>query len=210
MPSCWSGTSSACMRRLRCGAGFSLEVTEERPGFLVFKATGKGAVSLFAQESGGHRWQRIPPTEKRGRVQTSTVTVAVFPAGAGDQEIRESDITWYATKGSGPGGQHKNTTLSKIVAVHAPTGITAQADGRSQAQNRQNAIAEVMARVRQHFRNVSAGQERADRQQQVGTGQRGDKIRTIRVQDGVVTNHLNGRKISYSSYSKGEIEKLHN
>lgn len=198
------------MRRLRCGAGFSLEVTDDRPGILVFKATGKGAQSLFSQESGGHRWQRIPPTEKRGRVQTSTVTVAVFSGAGIEQEIRESDITWYACKGSGPGGQHKNTTLSKIVAVHAATGITAQADGRSQAQNRQNAIAEVMARVRQHFRNISAGQERADRQQQVGTGQRGDKIRTIRVQDGVVTNHLNGRKIPYSSYSKGEIEKLQN
>lgn len=198
-----------CTQKQEHGADFDLAIIEERPGIVIFSAAGKGAGKLFAGESGGHRWQRTPPTEKRGRVQTSTVTVAVFPYGAGaDLAVNPADIEWYATKGSGPGGQHRNKTETTIVAIHMPTGITARCDGRSQAQNKEDAIAMVVARVQQHFRNVSFSQERRDRQQQVGSGQRGDKIRTVRVQDGVVTNHLNGKKMPFAAYAKGEIEKL--
>ena len=116
------------MQRQGLGADFSLEVIEERPGILVFVASGKGTRELFSRESGGHRWQRVPPTEKRGRVQTSTVTVAAFDmmVQTPDHQIDRRDIEIRTTRGSGPGGQHKNTSDTAVVATHIPTGITAR------------------------------------------------------------------------------------
>lgn len=181
---------------------------EERAGLLVFKAQGKNVKNIFSNESGGHRWQRVPPTEKRGRVHTSTITVAVFSDDDVNIEVNPDDISWYATKGSGPGGQHKNKTESMIVATHKPTGITSCSDGRSQHQNRELAIESLIVKVKQHLQREYNKSKELDRKNQVGSGQRGDKIRTIRVQDDIVTNNVNGRKMSYSKYVRGILEEL--
>lgn len=190
--------------------GVKISVHEGRPGLLVFEAQGSAAAELFGSEAGGHRWQRVPPTERRGRTHTSTVTVAVFPVSAKqEKEIREEDIEWSATRGSGPGGQHRNVTSSAIQMRHVPTGITVRIENeRSQGQNRATARRVLAARVAAIEQQARAASAAADRRRQVGTGMRGDKIRTVRMQDGRVTDHRTGQKTTLSRYQAGHLEDL--
>lgn len=189
---------------------FDLTVIEEAQGFISFEVSGKGAKKLFQHESGGHRWQRIPPTEKRGRVQTSTVTVAVLePAKQTTSEISESDIEWTTCRGSGAGGQHRNRTESAVQMTHKPSGLRVRIENeRSQAQNRELALRVLSARLAALQQQEAATSRDASRKAQVGSGMRGDKIRTIRQQDGIVTDHQSGNKISYKNYSRGEWDGL--
>jgi peptide chain release factor 1 len=92
---------------VRLVTGFEpLDLIDERPGFLVFRASGPHAEALFRDEAGGHRWQRVPPSEKRGRVHTSTVTVAVLPEPTEVQvRLAHRDLAWRTCKASGAGGQ---------------------------------------------------------------------------------------------------------
>jgi len=157
---------------------------------------GKSARETFANEGGGHRWQRIPPTEKRGRVQTSTITVAVM-----DPEIAEraativmSDVDIQTVRGSGPGGQHRNKTESCVVATHKPSGTSVRIDGRSQSQNKQAALRLLAARVFAVNEERASQQRVIERQRQVGSGMRGDKIRTYRTQDDQVNDHRTGQR----------------
>lgn len=89
------------------------------------------------QESGGHRWQRIPPTERKDRVHTSTVTVvALLVPEEREWKLSDKDITIFTTKDSGPGGQHRNKTESCVIMRHIPTGIEAKASSKSQYANK--------------------------------------------------------------------------
>ena len=108
-----------------------LDVT---PGCIVASINGPHVEQIFANESGGHRWQRIPPTERHDRVHTSTVTVAVLHEPTdGELRIPDSDLDITTTRGSGPGGQNRNKVESVIVIRHKPTGITVRVeDERSQ------------------------------------------------------------------------------
>lgn len=171
-----------------------------------------GSVKAFQNECGGHRWQRIPPSEKRGRVQTSTVTVAVL----NDPNIKQqtfvldhSDIVETTYRGSGPGGQHKNKKDTAVRLLHVPSGIIVTCEkGRSQHSNRANAYEELEKRL-QEIQNSSIRQELdSERKKQVGSGQRGDKRRTYRVRDDRVTDHLTGQKTSLEKIMRGELELL--
>ena len=173
---------------------------------LVFEGSAD-AITLLLDESGGHRWQRIPPTERKGRVHTSTVTVAAFeirPHVA--WSLRESDIEVFTTKDSGPGGQHRNKTESCVIMRHTPTGIEAKASARCQHANRRTARELLEARVAA-FR---AAQQKTgidqDRRRKLGSGMRGDKIRTYREQDDLVTDHRTGRKARLSRLRAGDLE----
>src|SRR5579871_2522362 len=120
------------------GGVFEFDVVEQRPGFTVLRITGAGAKEVLGNESGGHRWQRVPPTEKRGRVQTSTVTVAVFdpdiPVG---KPLTYQDVDIATARGSGPGGQNRNKTESCVIITHKATGLQVRIDNeRSQSQNK--------------------------------------------------------------------------
>lgn len=183
---------------------------EARAGFLLFKAKGKGAAEAFSNEAGGHRWQRVPPTEKRGRVHTSTVTVAVLnEPDAGTYAVSERDVEWKATRGSGAGGQHRNKTDSAIQLHHLPTGLRVRAEGeRSQHQNRAAALAILRARLAALHTEGIAQARNTDRRTQVGSGMRGDKVRTIRTQDGVVTDHRTGCRIPFNAYERGDFSGL--
>jgi peptide chain release factor 1 len=171
----------------------------------VLCVTGRGAAALFAGEPGGHRWQRVPPTEKRGRVQTSTVTVAVLATPARvDLAIREEDVDVETMRGSGAGGQHRNKTDSAVRARHRPTGIEVRCESeRSQHRNRELALQVLAARVVDRDRAASDGARAADRRRQVGSGMRADKRRTIRVQDDQVTDH-DGRTWRFKAYARGD------
>jgi peptide chain release factor 1 len=168
--------------------------------------TGRGAQARFADEPGGHRWQRVPPTEKRGRVHTSTITVAVLPEPSPvELVIAPADLEWSMCRASGSGGQHLQKTDSAVQLVHRPTGLQVRCESeRSQKQNKESALAILRARLHVRLLTEQLEARHADRKQQVGSGMRGDKRRTIRCQDGTVTDHLTGRTWSFRDYLRGQ------
>lgn len=150
----------------------------------------------------------MPLTERRGRVQTSTITIAVLaPVSARDIEVADDDVEWHAFRGSGAGGQKRNKTASAVRVTHKPTGIVVRYESeRSQSQNLRVAKALLAARVQQQLATASQDARHTARREQVGTGMRGDKRRTIRVRDDRVTDHLTGRTTSVKQYLRGELE----
>lgn len=175
---------------------------DERPGLLAFFVP--GGWETFKAEGGGHRWQRVPPTERRGRVHTSTVTVAVLdPKNNEISTLRHSDVEIVATRGTGPGGQHRNTTNSCIVATHRPTKIRVRVDMRSQHQSKELALQILGSKIKALADEASASTENRSRQDQIGSGMRGDKIRTYRTQDDRVTDHRSGRNWRLRDWASG-------
>lgn len=161
------------------------------------------------KEAGGHRWQRIPPTERSGRVHTSTVTVAVFEMKPASKFVlRDSDIEMRTTMDSGPGGQHRNKTESCVVMRHKPTGIEAKAASKSQHRNKQIAREMLEGRVAAYYASQIADREASRRRDMVGSGMRGDKVRTYRVRDDNATDHRSGRKARLSDVLAGRLELM--
>ncbi len=159
-------------------------------------------------EAGGHRIQRIPPTERKGRVHTSTVTVAVI-----DPEVtavafneRDCDISWFS--GTGAGGQHRNKHQNSCRIVHTPTGITAVAQCRSRTNSLAEAMGIIQKRLDETVRSKYNKAIAQDRKQQVGSGERGDKIRTYRFQDDRVQDHQNGNTASVKKVMSGNFDLL--
>lgn len=183
---------------------------DERPGIVRCKVRGKRAQACFADEAGGHRWQRVPPTEKRGRVHSSTVTVVVLtPDEAARVELRPEDLVEQFTKGSGAGGQHRNKTSTTVLLKHVPSGITIRCDGgRSQSMNRDTAQELLQARLQAQATTRAREERDATRKQQAGSGMRGDKIRTVQVQGDVVVDHRRGTRTSYKLYARGQLDGL--
>lgn len=185
------------------GDVFEYELIEQRSGFVSVLFEGKGAKKLFQPEAGGHRWQRIPPTEKRGRVHTSTVTVAVMDIVEFSSSFSEDDVEFQRSRGTGPGGQHRNVTESCVVAIHKPTGITVKADMRSQHRSKEIALRVLQERVFELEKQAETSKRSEIRKNQVGSGMRGDKIRTYRSQDNQVTDHRTGKQWQLKKWMKG-------
>lgn len=171
---------------------------------------GRGALDAFRHEPGGHRWQRIPPTEKRGRVHTSTVTVAVLEQPADHEVVIDPrDLEESFTRGSGKGGQHRNKTDTCVVLRHLPTGISVRVDGgRSQHVNRQTAMQLLRTRIKGEADERAVGARNASRRTQLGSGMRGDKIRTVALQRDTVTDHETGRSMIARDYLRGHLRRL--
>lgn len=191
---------------MRHGGLFSYELLEVVPGRVIFRCQGKKASQAFAHEAGGHRWQRVPPTEKRGRVHTSTVTVAVLPEPTqAELVLRDSDLELTVTRSGGPGGQHRQKNETAVVVTHKPTGLTVRCENeRSQYLNRERALAILRARLFERQQSEREAARSGERRRQVGSGMRGDKRRTIRTQDGVVTDHVLGERWPLKRYLRGE------
>jgi peptide chain release factor 1 len=193
------------MQGWRSGGGFKFEVVEERPGIAIVRVTGADAPQVFGNESGGHRWQRVPPTEKQGRRQTSTVTVATFEEPeAAAFSVSPNDLEWETMRSGGKGGQNANKLETKIRLKHRPSGLVVTCESeRSQKRNKDIALATLVARLYAMDKEQQMSVESKDRRQQIGSGQRGDKRRTIREKDGKVTDHISGKKWRYADYVKG-------
>ena len=166
---------------------------------------GAGAAEAFRDEAGGHRWQRVPPNEKRGRVHTSTITVAVLPEPTPTElRLAPRDVERVTCRGSGPGGQNRNKTETCVVLKHRPTGLTVRCESeRSQLQNEETALALLRTRLLAAETARRAAARDRDRREQMGSGMRGDKRRTIRCQDGTVVDHVTGRRWELRAYLRG-------
>lgn len=192
--------------RLALRRGLTLEIVEQRSGLLVFRAEGKGAEATFADEPGGHRWQRVPPNERHDRVHTSTVTVAVLPEPEeAEVVLADGDLEYQATRGSGAGGQNRNKVSSAIILTHRPTGLQVRCETeRDQGKNKRLALGILRAKLLQARVSAIAAAENGARRAQLGSGMRGDKRRTIRAQDDSVVDHITGRRWRLKDYLRGE------
>ena len=149
----------------------------------------------------------MPPTEKRGRRQTSTITVAVLPELQRNQRrVDRKDVDFLTRRGSGKGGQHRNVTDSCVDAIHRPTGLKVTIDGRSQSANKELALEILSAKILAKQREHGILERNRNRRKQVGCGMRGDKRRTIRVNDNQVVDHVLGKTITYKDYAKGNLD----
>lgn len=195
------------MRGSRAGGRFDLEVVDERPGLAVLRASGKGVRETFADEAGGHRWQRVPPNEKRGRVHTSTVTVAILdePTEVELPRLNMAELEISTCRASGSGGQNLQKTDSSVQIRHIPTGIIVRCETeRSQSYNRETAFSILRARLHQLHLERANAERASDRRRQIGSGQRGDKRRTIAVQRDSVVDHVTGRAWRFADYERGK------
>ena len=161
---------------------------------ISFMISGEGAYSRFKFESGVHRVQRIPVTESNGKIQTSTVTVAVLPeADEVDVEINPADLQIDTFRSSGAGGQHINKTESAIRITHLPTGTVVECqDERSQHKNKDKAMKILRSRILEMEIEKQASEIAGERRLQVGTGDRSERIRTYNFPQGRVTDHRIG------------------
>ena len=141
-------------------------------------------------------------------MHTSTVTIAVLELLHASYTLKDSDIEIFTTKDSGPGGQHRNTTESCVIMRHTPTGIEAKASTKSQHRNKVLAREVLEARVSALFETQEKSKIDNKRKLQVGSGMRGDKIRTYREKDNIVSDHKTGKKASLSSVLEGKLELL--
>lgn len=153
----------------------------------------------------------MPPGERKGRVHSSSVTVAAFVvAPTVNWKLDEREIEVFTTRDRGAGGQHRNTTDSCVVMRHRPTGIEAKAASKSQHQNRRAAREMLEARVAAHYDGERNRKAATDRRLMIGSGERSDKIRTYREQDDLVTDHRTGRKVRLKEIRAGHLEHLGN
>jgi len=161
---------------------------------IVFQLNGTDVYKRLKYESGVHRVQRVPATEAQGRIHTSTCTVAVLPeAQEVDVEIKPEDLDISVCRASGPGGQGVNTTDSAVQIIHKPTGLIVRcADQRSQQKNKARALTVLRSRLLER-KVAEENKKYADqRKEQVGTGERNERIRTYNFPQNRLTDHRIG------------------
>ena len=197
--------------------GFKVELISSQASsgggysYISFAIKGPKAYSMLKWESGSHRVQRVPVTESKGRVHTSTATVLVMPeANEVDIKINPSDLRIDTFRSSGAGGQHVNTTDSAIRITHIPTGIVSQSqDGRSQHKNKE--IAMTLLKTKIYDFELKKEQEKRGKEvkEKIGTGDRSEKIRTYNFPQNRLTDHrINLSLNSLDKVLEGDLKTI--
>ena len=178
---------------------------------ISFMITGEGAYSRLKYESGVHRVQRVPETETQGRIHTSAATVAVLPeAEEVDVQIAPNDIRIDVFHASGHGGQSVNTTDSAVRITHLPTGmiVTCQ-DEKSQLKNKEKAMKVLYSRLYELTKQAADAEHAKNRRDQIGSGDRSERIRTYNFPQGRVTDHRIGLTIyRLEAFLDGDMDEV--
>lgn len=185
----------------------------ERGGFkeIVALIEGQGVFAKLKYESGTHRVQRVPETEAQGRIHTSACTVAVLPEAEDiEVDINPADLKIDVYRASGAGGQHVNKTESAVRITHIPTGIVVECqDERSQIKNRAKAMKVLKTKILDGLHQEQNARIAADRKQQVGSGDRSERIRTYNFPQGRMTDHRIGLTLyRLDSLMEGDIAEV--
>jgi len=196
--------------------GWSVEpmhsVPTETGGFkeATFAIKGKNVFHAMQFESGGHRVQRVPETEAKGRVHTSAATVAVLPeVEEVEVHIDTQDLRIDTYRSSGAGGQHVNKTDSAVRITHIPTGtVVACQEERSQIKNRAKAMSLLRSRIYEAQQRKAAAERAAERKEQVGTGDRSDRIRTYNFPQDRLTDHRLNRNFALTQVMEGKLDPI--
>ena len=178
---------------------------------ITFMVEGQGAYSRFKYESGVHRVQRVPVTESQGRIQTSTVTVAVLPeAEEVEIEINPADLIFESCKSSGSGGQHINKTESAVRLTHKPSGIVVECqEERSQFKNKDKALKMLRSKLFDIKQREQDERIASDRKSQVGTGDRSERIRTYNYPQGRISDHRIGLTLyTLEDFLNGDLDPV--
>jgi peptide chain release factor 1 len=200
-------------RRYATEAGWDIEVMDASPtelgGFkeLVLGVSGENVFRKLQYESGGHRVQRVPDTETKGRIHTSAATVAVLPEPE-DVEVSLSPDEYRKDLfcASGPGGQHVNKTASAVRLTHMATGIVVQCqDEKSQHKNLAKALRVLKTRLYEHQRQIEHDKRSAERKSLVGSGDRSQRIRTYNFPQNRLTDHRINESFTLDQVMAGRL-----
>ena len=213
----FAGDLARMYQRYAATRGWKFSILDTSPGTIggyktfISRAEGNNIYDALKQESGVHRVQRIPATEKSGRVHTSTATVAILPVVESKEvNINQGDLEITFSRAGGPGGQNVNKIESAVRILHKPSGIVVSCrEERNQHANRERAMEVLRAKLYEIQQSKEAGDIAANRREQVGTADRSEKIRTYNFPDDRITDHRFNVKVhNIEKVLEGDLDAL--